>query len=85
MRWWDTELHSLREVAGEADRIVDSWTPVDNQLSRLIGPSPGALGITVYVSVANVSTGARKGKAKSMFPLISSTEGWSEIEAEAGT
>ena len=80
-RGWGLESYFWND-SREADHIVNSWIPVDTELSDLIGSSPGAFGIMVHVSVTNVSTGERKGKAKSMFPLISETEGWLEIEAE---
>ena len=76
------ELDAPREV----EKIVTSWVPVDKQLSRLIGFSPGipsgtslpgvtTAGITLDVSVTKVSTGPGNGVPARMFPLLSDTEG----------
>lgn len=69
---WDV---SQLDVSGEVDRMVNYWIPIDNKLWCLLGHSPGAQGITLDVSVTNVSTGPGNGIAALMFPVLSQIEG----------
>jgi hypothetical protein len=75
------------DVPSEVDQIVNFWTPVDIQLSHLVGfspdapsttPLPGAstAGITLDVTVTNLDAGPGKGISALMFPLLSSTQGF---------
>lgn len=57
----------------EVKKVVAYWSPVDVQLSRLI--SPETSGITLDISVPDVSNGPGKGIASLMFPNLSGTGG----------
>lgn len=63
------------DAPSELDRIVNSWIPVDAQLSHLMGLGADAPGITLDVSVPYLSTGPGSGIASLMFPLLSGTKG----------
>jgi len=72
----------------EVDTLVAAWIPVDTQLSRLIGFSPGApstsvtsvednatAGILLDITVPELTTGPGEGVAALMFPLLSDIKG----------
>ena len=84
--WMAHPENSRLDIPTEIDKIVNSWIPVDSQLSHLMGPSPDlpsttsvpggtTAGITLDVSIPNIQTGPCKGVAALMFPMLSDTKG----------
>lgn len=76
------EPYNLEKV----DKLIASWTAIDTQLSRLIGFDPDApsvmtvtddatAGISLDISVPDLSAGPGKGVAALMFPLLSDIKG----------